>query len=477
MTKQKNTKRALLASVLSMMLCMAMLVGSTFAWFTDSVTSGKNKIVAGNLDVELEYSTNGSDWATVTADTNLFKPTNGEAATLWEPGHTEYVYLRVRNAGSLALKYRFAVNVFGDEAGGAEKKYTNVEGKEFKLSEHLVFTKAEGTAAVTDRESLWMKDAVQEKEAMGDLSGLGMEGTLLLGENKAITLAVYMPTQVGNEANQSTAKKDAEGAPTIFLGLTLSATQIPHESDSFDKDYDKDAEYDGEVSTEASLVAAIEKGGSYKLAKDINLTQPVNVANGTTVVLNLNGKTLSYDSDYAINNKGDLTIGGDGDIKGRGGIKSTAGKLTINGGTYTASSDYTQSSYQHALKAENTEVVINGGTFGNDSAKPNAVINVAGGSNVTINGGTFKNVTGDLSRFDPYLFTYEKNGKLIINDGTFYGGWRFNGNATTDIYGGNFTPVTGVSSSLANKLQDIVAEGYSIVDNADGTKTVLPVVP
>ena len=67
MTKSKNTKRALLASVRSFMLCAAMLVGSTFAWFTDSVTSGKNKIVAGNLDIEVEYcldlSAEGAEWS------------------------------------------------------------------------------------------------------------------------------------------------------------------------------------------------------------------------------------------------------------------------------------------------------------------------------------------------------------------------------------------------------------------------------
>ncbi len=86
MTKQKNTKRALPASVLSMMLCMVMLVGSNFAWFTNSVTSGMNKIVAGNLDVELEYFTNGSDWATVTADTNLlpmWKTRNLSCQIIW----------------------------------------------------------------------------------------------------------------------------------------------------------------------------------------------------------------------------------------------------------------------------------------------------------------------------------------------------------------------------------------------------------
>ena len=55
MTSSKNTKRALLASVLSVALCAAMLIGSTFAWLTDNVTSGINRIVAGNLDVELAY--------------------------------------------------------------------------------------------------------------------------------------------------------------------------------------------------------------------------------------------------------------------------------------------------------------------------------------------------------------------------------------------------------------------------------------
>ncbi len=333
MTKQKNTKRALLASVLSMMLCMAMLVGSTFAWFTDSVTSGKNKIVAGNLDVELEYSTNGSDWATVAADTNLFKPTDGEDATLWEPGHTEYVYLRVRNAGSLALKYRFAVNVFGDEAGGAEKEYTNVEGKKFKLSEHLVFTKAEGTAAVTDRESLWIKDAAQEKAAMGDLSGLGMEGTLLFDENKAITLAVYMPTQVGNEANQKTELRDTEGAPTIYLGLTLNATQTPFESDSFDNQYDASAAYPITDSTELNDKVQNAQPGDTVLVAAGNFDLPQTIGDGVFLKGDGAGTVMTVDKDR-ITAKGvtlsDMTINGKG-------ASGNDGSLNISGVNTTLS--------------------------------------------------------------------------------------------------------------------------------------------
>ena len=90
-------------SALSLLLCLSMLVGTTFAWFTDSVSSGKNRITAGNLDVELEYFVKGETaaedkWVTVQDATDLFSD------KLWEPGHTEVVYLKITNAGSLAMK-------------------------------------------------------------------------------------------------------------------------------------------------------------------------------------------------------------------------------------------------------------------------------------------------------------------------------------------------------------------------------------
>ena len=99
------TKRALLTSLMSLIICISMLIGTTCAWFTDSVTSGKNKIVAGNLDVEVEYLVNG-EWKPVDANTNLFME-----GALWEPGHTEVVYLRVVNAGDLAFDYTLGVSI------------------------------------------------------------------------------------------------------------------------------------------------------------------------------------------------------------------------------------------------------------------------------------------------------------------------------------------------------------------------------
>ena len=116
MNKTKATKKALLMSMLSILLCVAMLIGSTFAWFTDSVTSGRNKIVAGNLDVEL-YHTNANIKAAekVSEKTPLFVKEDGEAI-LWEPGVVAYENFTVKNEGTLALKYELALNVYGKNA-------------------------------------------------------------------------------------------------------------------------------------------------------------------------------------------------------------------------------------------------------------------------------------------------------------------------------------------------------------------------
>ena len=106
MSKTKALRRSLLASVVSLATCATMFVGTTFAWFTDSVSSQNNLIVSGNLDVELEYLDANDKWQPVTKDTNVFMNN-----TLWEPGHTEVVYLKVSNVGSLALNYKLGVNI------------------------------------------------------------------------------------------------------------------------------------------------------------------------------------------------------------------------------------------------------------------------------------------------------------------------------------------------------------------------------
>ena len=89
MTNRKSTKRALLGSVMAMVLCLAMLVGATFAWFTDTTSTGVNKIQAGNLDVALEMK-DGDNWVSAEGKTLTFKTKDNRAADqiLWEPGCT-----------------------------------------------------------------------------------------------------------------------------------------------------------------------------------------------------------------------------------------------------------------------------------------------------------------------------------------------------------------------------------------------------
>ena len=226
MTKN-TTKRALLLSVMALVLCFTMLLGTTFAWFTDSVTSGKNTIVAGNLDIELEYSKTMADgsWKTVQGATDLF-----DDEALWEPGHAEVVYLKISNLGSLALKYKLMMNI------AKEVTSTNVNGGTLKLSEHLKYAVVDVTAAFADRAAAI---AAAEPTAAA-LANYSVEGEMLKdAAAKTVALVVYMPETVGNEANYA---KDA-AIPTIELGVSVVATQLAHESDSFNNQYDVDAMY------------------------------------------------------------------------------------------------------------------------------------------------------------------------------------------------------------------------------------------
>ncbi len=109
MTQPKTNKKALLTSALSLLLCCTMLIGTTWAWFTDSVTSAGNKIQSGTLKVDLLVKGGNTgialdaDYVSVKTGTLANQPIfNYE---LWEPGYTLVTYAKVVNEGSLALKY------------------------------------------------------------------------------------------------------------------------------------------------------------------------------------------------------------------------------------------------------------------------------------------------------------------------------------------------------------------------------------
>ena len=219
MTNRKSTKRALLGSVVAMVLCLAMLVGATFAWFTDTASTGVNKIQAGNLDVQLQYATawdekgNVTSWADAQGKQLEFKKAAGaeNEAILWEPGCTyKLPELRVVNKGNLALKYKVAI--------------TGINGS-VKLNDVIDWTINDADINLTE---------MQLKA--------GEEGA-------AFTIKGHMQESAGNDyMNES-----IDG-----IAITVVATQNTVESDSFNNTYDANATYPvvavGDVNTDGDTV-------------------------------------------------------------------------------------------------------------------------------------------------------------------------------------------------------------------------------
>jgi|GEM_PF-487920 len=235
--KVGGTKRALLTSVLALVLSLAMLAGSTFAWFTDTASTGVNRIVSGNLDVGLEYWGGAeSGWLTAENSEDLF-----DKNALWEPGYTQIIYLRVANNGNLALTYAMQITPVRETVG------VNVDGEEFKLSDYIKFgwmtftVDGAGAPVALDREAA--QTGVGEGAQLGTTLHRQAAEPMAADAKELVALVAWMPENVGNEANYSTVQ------PTIELSLKVLATQAAVESDSFDKTYDKDAERDEELSS------------------------------------------------------------------------------------------------------------------------------------------------------------------------------------------------------------------------------------
>lgn len=208
MNNTKTTKRALLSSVMAMLICITMLIGTTFAWFTDTASTAVNKIQSGKLDVALEMSTDGTNWESAEGKTLTFKTADNRAADqiLWEPGCTyELPQLRVVNNGNLALKYKIQI--------------TGIQG-DAKLNEAIDWTINNAAINLTEEHLL-----------------AGQTGT-------AFTIKGHMQETAGNEY---------QGLTIDGIGITVFATQDTVENDSFGNMYDENAPfiYPAGVTTES----------------------------------------------------------------------------------------------------------------------------------------------------------------------------------------------------------------------------------
>ena len=416
MTNRKSTKRALLGSVMAMVLCLAMLVGATFAWFTDTASTGVNKIQAGNLNIELQYATkwdaNGvpTKWENAEGKTLPFLvngaiPAEG-TQILWEPGCTYMLpELRVVNKGNLAVKFEYVPEALG------------VTGKLADVLE-LVFEAPD--------------DDIEPE-------------VLLPGETSpAWSFGYHMSETAGNDYQNAT----AAGAY-----VTVVATQVASEYDSFNNTYDENATYP--VVSAADLQDAMTNGGVVALAKDVALpvsdgeaghANPLMTVTKDTV-LDLNNKTLELEKVTgnltgvpvlaAVEGGATLTVNGAGTLNCEAGGNTCYG-INVNGG----------------------KVVIESGKFYGAMT----AIQVQKGS-LEIKGGFFDMAPTCKAAVPQYA-------KYVVNciDAAYK-----NGTATISITGGtfvNFDP----SADTEGGGTSYVADGYKVVSEAHGTDTWYTVV-
>ena len=386
----KSSKRALLLSALAIVLCIAMLIGTTYAWFTDTASTAVNKIQSGNLDVQLEYSKDFTEWKKVNDTTKLF-----EESALWEPGRTEIVYLRVKNAGTLALKYTLGIYNLYNSTG------KNVLGNKYRLSDYVKLGAAEADAAYADRAAA-INAVDADAKLISDIDNSGMAGASLEpNDTKIYALVLYMPTEVGNEANPK--NKDPYWAAKMSFGISVSATQAMSESDSFDNTYDEDA---------ATILSAISfSSGKHEITKNIQANGRFGAIQAErTAQFTINADVYAvYTKDTSGTTGGAMAVSADGNSK-----------VIINGGDFRQVSVPDSDPVCDLIYAlGNATIEINGGTF--KAVTPANTLNCKDGSNakITVKGGSFY-------KYDPSNPTLGDNevvvaaGYHVEQDGDWY---------------------------------------------------------
>ena len=229
MAKKHSAKRAFISSLLMLSLCFTMFVGTTFAWYTDSVTSSGNKIISGILDVELwkydaaatedydddHYVNISGDLAPIFQSANLAQ---NSTETLWEPGKTQVAYLKIKNVGNLHLKYQVALKVY------------NISKNLNEVMRYQIVPDANpGSKPVQS----WDDSVYPSKTAVAGTQAVSGNVPLAPEAEHCFALVIHMDELAGNEYMNG----------EVDFDLTVLATQDTVEYDSFDNQYDALAKF------------------------------------------------------------------------------------------------------------------------------------------------------------------------------------------------------------------------------------------
>ena len=249
MRERRQTKRALLTSIMALVMCVVMLVGTTFAWFTDTARTNVNTIKAGNLKLGLEMATawdkdgKPTDWTDAKGKTLEFRKAGDTTQeVLWEPGATYRLpELRVSNVGNLNLKYKVQIT-------GIEKDRTPTGTA--NLNDVIDWTIDYGGTKLADSNDEYLLNANETKYDVIKISGT-------------------MKTSANN---------DYQGLSITGVAVTVYATQMTGEYDSNGNEYDKDAQYP------VYAAAAVEVDAATGLVtKDVTLVSGETNADGNPV--------------------------------------------------------------------------------------------------------------------------------------------------------------------------------------------------
>ena len=420
MKTAKTSKRALLCSVLSIALCLSMLIGTTFAWFTDTATTSVNQIKAGTLDVDLQIKAANGNWVTAVGETLNFVKADGHATepVLWEPGATyKLPELRVVNNGNLALKYKVVIS-------GA-KDATPDNGK----NDLLLLNVIDWTYSIQGQGGAEAADLSTERHLAAKTTGAAPYDTL--------TIQGQMQITAGNEY---------QGMEIEGISITVYATQDTVEYDSTGKDYDADAAC--LASTSAQLKTAMAAGGTVAVEQDIDAKYTMVASSNTATTLDVGGNTISNTEDLwdkepngwslvSAQNGADLTITGNGTFKAK---ENDCYAVDVQDGSTVTIEDGTFIGNIHAVYVQQGTAYIKGGFYSVQQKYP------------------------DAAKADEFVLNcYDAN--------------RANGSAKINVTGGTFVNFNPADCWAEGAHTKFVADGYTVVSEAHGSDTWYTVVP
>ena len=342
--KLKSKKSALLMSFTSLLICFAMLVGSTFAWFTDTATTGVNRIVSGKLKVDIVDGTTERHLEKLS-----FQNKESSDNILWEPGVTFLTQgFKIKNDGNLVLKWKMTVD-----------KGVKGETDQFDLKDVINF-------------SIVTIDNTADTPVETEVDLAAFEGKLPSGMSEVYYLKGHMQEEAGN---------DYQNLSLNDITVTVYATQLNHEKDSYGPGYDENAEYP--IASLADINAAIDSGKS-TIVLDVDFTVDVGRNGGWTA--------FYFSKVKHTNMASQITLKG-------------SGKVTSNSFVIWARDD--------------ADITIESGTYEtvyNKADKDSHLVYANAGGNVTIKGGTF--ISGEGIN---YMFNVQNKdpGTIIIQGGLY----------------------------------------------------------